>query len=201
MEGVPAELSSVGAIVGEGGGRQATGHSANLSFDEAFRDALENLPDPGGDPVPDELLHVRVDEIGGLFGGFPGFHYLYVKVIADVTPRRPGSGPIAEVRPGEGGPITEVRPEDPYRPQRPEVIVEVAPDRPDRPDPAELVFEVAPDRPDRPDRPEVITEVAPDRPEVITEVAPERHQQGEPGGPIAEIAPDVPPGPVSDEDR
>ncbi|HSV64666.1 MAG TPA: hypothetical protein VLJ59_02000 [Mycobacteriales bacterium] len=58
---------------------EATGFSKNLSFDEAFADALANLP-PFSSPVADALARVEVLEIGGLFGGFAGFHDLFVKV-------------------------------------------------------------------------------------------------------------------------
>lgn len=58
---------------------EAIGTSPNLSFDEAFRAALENLPDR--DPAhPDELTTVQVVETGGLFGGIAGFRDLYVRV-------------------------------------------------------------------------------------------------------------------------
>ncbi|MGH3979391.1 MAG: hypothetical protein ACRDRZ_10395 [Pseudonocardiaceae bacterium] len=61
------------------GADQATGMSKNLSFDEAFRDALAQLP-PIEDPHPDQLQRVQVVEIGALFGGIAGFHALTVKV-------------------------------------------------------------------------------------------------------------------------
>jgi hypothetical protein len=58
---------------------EATGYSPSLSFDEAFADALENLNQivPS---YPDQLIHVEVTATGGLFGGFAGFHHLYVRV-------------------------------------------------------------------------------------------------------------------------
>lgn len=58
---------------------EATGMSARLSFDEAFADALANLPTPLPSH-PDELTSVTVLETGALFGGFAGFHHLYVRV-------------------------------------------------------------------------------------------------------------------------
>jgi hypothetical protein len=60
-------------------GGEATGMSRNLSFDEAFADALSNLPRPFP-PHPDSLTSVTVVEIGGLFGGVAGFHHLFVRV-------------------------------------------------------------------------------------------------------------------------
>lgn len=57
----------------------ATGYSASMAFDEAFRDALANLPPPDRE-YPDMLQTVRVDEIGAMLGGFAGFHRMYVKV-------------------------------------------------------------------------------------------------------------------------
>ena len=61
-------------------GDEATGFSAALSFDEAFRDALDGLPplDDGG--IADRLATVRVIDIAGLFGGIAGFHHLAVRV-------------------------------------------------------------------------------------------------------------------------
>ena len=57
----------------------ATGFSPALSFDEAFADALQNLP--SHEPShPDQMASVRVEEIGALFGGIAGFHQMYVKV-------------------------------------------------------------------------------------------------------------------------
>ncbi len=59
--------------------REATGISRNLSFDEAFADALSQLPPPTTQH-PDQLTSVVVVETGGLFGGFAGFHHLYVRI-------------------------------------------------------------------------------------------------------------------------
>lgn len=60
---------------------EATGTSPSLMFDEAFKNALANLPDfPPSHP--DELTHVEVLNTGGLFGGFAGFHHLYVQIRA-----------------------------------------------------------------------------------------------------------------------
>jgi hypothetical protein len=62
------------------GADEATGFSSTLSFDEAFAQALANLPplDPGG--TADVLTRVQVVEIGGLFGGIVGFNDLFVRV-------------------------------------------------------------------------------------------------------------------------
>jgi hypothetical protein len=58
---------------------EATGMSPNLSFDEAFADAVAKLPAPF--PThPDQLTTVTVVHIGGLFGGIAGFHHLVVRV-------------------------------------------------------------------------------------------------------------------------
>lgn len=61
------------------GAEQATGFSRNLSFDEAFADALTGLP-PAEPPFPDALTRIRVLEVGALFGGIAGFHDLFVRV-------------------------------------------------------------------------------------------------------------------------
>jgi hypothetical protein len=58
---------------------EATGMSGAMSFDEAFADALANLPQA---PVthPDQMTTVTVVETGALLGGFAGFHHLFVRV-------------------------------------------------------------------------------------------------------------------------
>jgi hypothetical protein len=58
---------------------EATGMSSNLSFDEAFADALAKLP-PSTPTHPDSLTSVDVVHIGALFGGIAGFHHLVVRV-------------------------------------------------------------------------------------------------------------------------
>lgn len=62
-------------------GVPATGRSAALSFDEAFADALAQLP---ASPVSDGLTRVKVTEVGGLFGGVAGFRELFVKIRAEI---------------------------------------------------------------------------------------------------------------------
>lgn len=61
------------------GADEATGFSDNLSFDEAFANAVANLP-PIDPPVPDALSRVQVVEIGGLFGGIAGFRDMFVRI-------------------------------------------------------------------------------------------------------------------------
>jgi hypothetical protein len=86
VEDCGPELSAYRQALGVGatlscpeGAEEATGFSANLSFDEAFADALASLP--AITPThPDTLETVRVLEIGALFGGIAGFHDLWVRV-------------------------------------------------------------------------------------------------------------------------
>jgi hypothetical protein len=78
------DLAGFAAAVGEGAeegraAREATGMSRNLNFDEAFADALAQLPPPATQH-PDQLTSVVVVETGGLFGGIAGFHHLYVRI-------------------------------------------------------------------------------------------------------------------------
>jgi hypothetical protein len=63
---------------------EAVGFSPALSFDEAFANALANLP-PSTAQHPDALARIEVLEIGGLFGGFAGFHHMFVRVCRTVT--------------------------------------------------------------------------------------------------------------------
>lgn len=60
---------------------EATGYSTSYSFDEAFRDAVSNLP-PDDNPFPDKLTTIHVVDIGAMIGGFPGFNQMYVTVEA-----------------------------------------------------------------------------------------------------------------------
>ncbi|MEM7290791.1 MAG: hypothetical protein AAF412_10570 [Pseudomonadota bacterium] len=59
----------------------AIGRSNKLSFDEAFADAVSQLPPS---PVADGLVRVKVTEVGGLFGGVAGLHELFVKIEANI---------------------------------------------------------------------------------------------------------------------
>ena len=61
------------------GADEATGVSKKLSFDEAFANAIANLPAIAGGHA-DMLETVRVVEISALFGGIAGFHDLHVRV-------------------------------------------------------------------------------------------------------------------------
>jgi hypothetical protein len=54
--------------------------SADLSFDEAFRDAVAGLPPLNGGGTADQLATVRVIDTAGLFGGIAGFRHLAVRV-------------------------------------------------------------------------------------------------------------------------
>ncbi|NIH69014.1 hypothetical protein [Modestobacter marinus] len=55
------------------------GSSAGMSFDEAFADAVANLP-PFEPPFPDAMDRVDVVDTGALFGGIAGLHHLFVRV-------------------------------------------------------------------------------------------------------------------------
>jgi hypothetical protein len=63
---------------------EAVGFSTALRFDDAFADALAKLP-PSDAPLADALARVEVLEIGGLFGGFAGFHHLFVRLARTIT--------------------------------------------------------------------------------------------------------------------
>lgn len=62
------------------GADEAVGFSGNFSFDEAFRNALKALPDLPPPDHPDQMVTVRVQETGALFGGIAGFNDMYVRV-------------------------------------------------------------------------------------------------------------------------
>ena len=86
IERLVKELEAYGRAVGEEtphpcppGADEATGFSKDLSFDEAFADALSNLP-PLNLPGADRMVRIEVAEIGALFGGIAGFHDLTVRV-------------------------------------------------------------------------------------------------------------------------
>lgn len=77
----PEELAGYGGASVAGSGISATGRSTALSFDEAFADAVSQLP---ASPVADGLTRVVVTEISGMFGGIAGFHELAVTVDATI---------------------------------------------------------------------------------------------------------------------
>lgn len=86
IEEVSAELAGYSQAIrgeerrsGPSGADEATGFSKKLSFDEAFANAVDNLP-PIEPPVADALSRVQVLEIGALFGGIAGFHDLFVRI-------------------------------------------------------------------------------------------------------------------------
>jgi hypothetical protein len=88
IEGYGEDLQAYADTLRGGGGDrpcppgadEATGFSGNLSFDEAFGQALLNLPPLDLSGTADVLVRVQVVEIGGLFGGIAGFNDLYVRV-------------------------------------------------------------------------------------------------------------------------
>jgi hypothetical protein len=61
------------------GADEATGFSKKLSFEEAFANALANLP-PVQSPVADSLERIRVVEVGALFGGIAGYRDMFVRI-------------------------------------------------------------------------------------------------------------------------
>lgn len=84
IEKAGVDLAQFTAAVSTGAGHttttdEATGMSSRLRFDEAFANAIANLP-PHTPSHPDELTSITVLETGALFGGFAGFHHLYVKI-------------------------------------------------------------------------------------------------------------------------
>lgn len=91
LEGFPEELADLAPAPATDGERRATGYSSNLSFDEAFADAVRIIT-AEQDLHPDELLKVRVEEVGGLFGGLFGFRELYVQLVAG--PRQVPDRPV-----------------------------------------------------------------------------------------------------------
>jgi len=86
VEDYGSKLATYGQAVGVDpmqtcpeGADEATGFSKNLSFDEAFSNAVAGLP--AITPThPDTLETVRVLEIGAFFGGIAGFRDLWVRI-------------------------------------------------------------------------------------------------------------------------
>jgi hypothetical protein len=83
-----ANTSVHGAAVAQGNstkeGRaieEAVGYSKNFSFDEAFKDAMKNLPQHKPSH-PDEMTNITVVEIGAQLGGIAGLRQLVVRIRA-----------------------------------------------------------------------------------------------------------------------
>jgi len=62
------------------GQAEAIGFSESFSFDEAFVNAVHNLPEDTTDDYPDKMTTVRVVDIYATYGGLTGGAYLYVRV-------------------------------------------------------------------------------------------------------------------------
>lgn len=60
--------------------RQSIGYSNTFSFDEAFRNAVQNLPNDANSV--DKLETITVEKIGAHIGGIAGIKQLYVKISA-----------------------------------------------------------------------------------------------------------------------
>lgn len=58
---------------------QSTGYSNEFSFEEAFTDAIKNLP-PDPNPYPDKQIHINVVGVGALLGGILGEHKMFVSI-------------------------------------------------------------------------------------------------------------------------
>ena len=80
--GAAARLAPSPAPAEEAVEDEAVGMSPNLSFDEAFADAIAKLGGGGRVPalIPDDLQTVTVVDVSALFGGIAGFHHLVVRV-------------------------------------------------------------------------------------------------------------------------
>lgn len=82
VEACPEDLAGYGQSTdAAAAGVTATGRSNDLSFDEAFADAVSKLP---SSPFADGLTRVVVTEISGMFGGIAGFHELAVTIDATI---------------------------------------------------------------------------------------------------------------------
>jgi hypothetical protein len=79
VEDIPTETLLAPAEETDAAVDEAVGLSANLSFDEALRDALQKLP-PWDSPIRDDMAVITVAEIGAWLGGIAGFHHLFVRV-------------------------------------------------------------------------------------------------------------------------
>ncbi len=84
----------------ECGEAEATGSSESFSFDEAFANAVHNLPYDTTDVYPDKMTAVRVVEIYATYGGITGGAYLYVTVQRVADPACMNSKKKQEAEPG-----------------------------------------------------------------------------------------------------
>jgi hypothetical protein len=64
---------------------RVTGHSPSFRFDEAFEDALRQLPMFSTNPPGQGLPLVDLVAMGAIYGGFSGFSRLFVRVGASVA--------------------------------------------------------------------------------------------------------------------
>jgi hypothetical protein len=70
--------------IGPAGADEAIGFSPNLSFDEAFADALAALPKLDGNTA-DQLENIAVLETVARIGGIVGFQHLFVRISRRVS--------------------------------------------------------------------------------------------------------------------
>jgi hypothetical protein len=56
---------------------EATGYSEDFKFDEAFNDAVQQLPETN---IPDWQDVIHVDDVGAIIGGIAGVRTMYVKI-------------------------------------------------------------------------------------------------------------------------
>jgi len=60
---------------------EGVGYSDSFCFDEAFENAVQNLP-KDDNPFPDKLIKITVESIGAELGGIAGFHRMVVRISA-----------------------------------------------------------------------------------------------------------------------
>jgi hypothetical protein len=63
----------------EGPETTAVGFSDRFSFDEAFQNALAAFDEVPAEH-PDQLVTVKLEEVGALFGGIGGFNDMFVRL-------------------------------------------------------------------------------------------------------------------------
>jgi len=86
----------------ECGAATAMGYSESFSFDEAFRNATNALPEDTTPMYPDKMTGVRVVEIGATWGGIAGVAHMYVIVERAPDPACLNSKKKQEAEPGVG---------------------------------------------------------------------------------------------------